>query len=336
MQRLIWTIVAAFAMTLVFGPIMIPWLKRLKFGQTIYDLGPESHKKKQGTPTMGGLVFAAPALIAAIAFSYGEARFEYTLMIAVSALGFGLIGFVDDFIKVKLKRSLGLTPMQKVVPQLILSLSLAFWAYKSDTIGSTLTVPFFNVEWELGWLYIPVMMFVMVGTVNSANLLDGLDGLLSGCSMIDFITMMIICLCMAVADPSNASNLLNTAIFAGAMAGALMGFLRFNAHPARVFMGDVGSFFIGGALVGMTTVTRLSLLLPIIAVAMFASSVSDIIQVGWFKYTKKKYGEGRRIFKMAPLHHHFELSGMPETSVVTMYYITTAALCLIALLGFVA
>ncbi|MBP3653521.1 MAG: phospho-N-acetylmuramoyl-pentapeptide-transferase [Clostridia bacterium] len=336
MQRLIWTIIAAFAMTLVCGPIMIPWLKKLKFGQTIYDLGPESHKKKQGTPTMGGIIFAIPALIAALAFAYNDTRFDYSLMILISALGFGLIGFVDDFIKVKLKRSLGLTPMQKIVPQLVISVALAIWAYNSDTIGSSLTVPFFNVEWNLGWFYIPVMVFVMVGTVNSANLLDGLDGLLSGCSMINFITMMIICLCMAAVNGANSSNLLNTAIFAAAMAGTLMGFLRFNAHPARVFMGDVGSFFIGGALVGMTTVTRLSLLLPIIAIAMFASSVSDIIQVGYFKYTKKKYGAGRRVFKMAPLHHHFELSGMPETRVVTMYYITTAGLCLLALLGFVA
>jgi len=336
MQRLIWTIIAAFAMALVCGPIMIPWLKKLKFGQTIYDLGPESHKKKQGTPTMGGIIFAIPALIAALAFSYNDTRFDYALMILISALVFGMIGFVDDFIKVKLKRSLGLTPMQKIVPQLVLSVVLSFWAYKNNTIGASLTVPFFNVEWNLGWFYIPVMVFVMVGTVNSANLLDGLDGLLAGCSMINFITMMIICLCMAAVNGANSSNLLNTAIFAAAMAGALMGFLRFNAHPARVFMGDVGSFFIGGALVGMTTVTRLSLLLPIIAIAMFASSVSDIIQVGWFKITKKKYGAGRRIFKMAPLHHHFELSGMPETRVVTMYYITTAGLCLLALLGFVA
>ena len=336
MQRLIWTIIAAFVMALVLGPIMIPWLKKLKFGQTIYDLGPESHKKKQGTPTMGGIIFAIAAVIAMVAFAYNDTRFGYMAMIVVSALGFGLIGFVDDFIKVKLKRSLGLTPMQKVVPQLVLSVVLAFWAMKTETIGTSLTVPFFNVEWNLGWLYIPAMVFIMVGTVNSANLLDGLDGLLSGCSMINFITVMIISLCMAAANPANGSNLLNTAIAAGAMAGALMGFLRFNAHPARVFMGDVGSFFIGGALVGMMMVTRLSLLLPVISIAMFASSLSDIIQVGWFKYTKKKYGAGRRIFKMAPLHHHFELSGMPETRVVTMYYITTAGLCLLALLGFVA
>jgi len=336
MQRLIWTIIAAFAMTIVFGPIMIPWLKKLKFGQTIYDLGPESHKKKQGTPTMGGIIFALPALVAAFVFGHNDTKLQYMLMIGVSALGFGLIGFVDDFIKVKLKRSLGLTPMQKVVPQLVLSLGLAFWAYKTPGIGSGLTVPFFNVEWNLGWLYIPVMMFILVGTVNSANLLDGLDGLLAGTSMIDFIAMMIICVAMAGANPANSSNLLNTAIFAGAMAGALMCFLRFNGHPARVFMGDVGSFFIGGALVGMTMVTRLSLILPIIALAMFVSSLSDIIQIGYFKYTKKKTGAGKRIFKMAPLHHHFELSGMPETHVVTMYYLVTAALCLITLLGFVA
>ena len=331
MQRLIWAIIAAFAMTFVFGPIVIPWLKRLKFGQTIYDLGPESHKKKQGTPTMGGIIFAVPALIAGVAFSYRDSRFEYLLMIVICALGFGLIGFVDDFIKVKLKRSLGLTPKQKLVPQIVLSIGLAFWAYFTPSIGSSLTIPFFNVEWNLGWLYIPVMVFVLVGTVNSANLLDGLDGLLAGCSMIDFITMMLISLTMALADGANSANFLNTAIFAAAMVGALMCFLRFNGYPARVFMGDVGSFFVGGALVGMAMVTRLSLLLPVIAIAMFVSSLSDIIQITYFKRT-----HGKRVFKMAPLHHHFELSGIPETRIVTMYYIVTAALCLISMLGFVA
>lgn len=336
MQRLIWTIIAAFVMTIVFGPIIIPWLKRLKLGQTINDLGPKTHQKKQGTPTMGGIIFAVPALIAAMVFAYGDTRWEYMAMIAVCALGFGLIGFVDDFIKVKMKRNLGLTPKQKLLPQIVLSIALAFWAYRTPSIGSSLTVPFFNVEWNLGWFYIPVMVFVLVGTVNSANLLDGLDGLLAGCSMIDFIAMMLIALTMAAANGANSSNLLNTAIFAAAMAGALMCFLRFNGYPARVFMGDVGSFFIGGALVGMALVTRLSLLLPIIAIAMFVSSLSDIIQVSYFKYTRKKTGTGKRVFKMAPLHHHFELSGIPETRVVTIYYITTAALCLLSLLGFVA
>jgi len=198
-------------------------------------------------------------------------------------------------------------------------------------IGPKLIVPFFNVEWNLGILYIPVMVFILVGTVNSANLLDGLDGLLGGCSLFDFVTLSLICVALAAANPGQAGSLLNVALFGGAMVGGLIGFLRYNAHPARVFMGDVGSFFIGGALVGMTLVTRLSLLLPIIALAMVMSSVSDLIQFAYFRAT-----HGKRFFKMAPLHHHFEKCGMPETSIVAMYYIATVILCLLALLGFVA
>ena len=331
MQRLIWTVVAAFAMAIVLGPIVIPWLKKMKFGKEIYDLGPQTHKKKQGTPQMGGIIFAVPALIAALAFSYGDARWDFLLIALVSALGFGLVGFIDDWIKIRLHRAEGLTPKQKLLPQIVLSVGLALWAYFNPRIGSSLTVPFFGAEWQLGWLYIPVMVFVLVGTVNSANLLDGLDGLLGGCSLFDFVAMALICVAMAAANPSDADNYLNVAIFAGAMAGALLGFLRYNSYPARVFMGDVGSFFIGGALAGMALVTRLSLLLPVIALAMVLSSASDLIQFAYFRAT-----HGKRFFKMAPLHHHFELSGMPETSIVAMYYIVTAVLCLIALLGFVA
>ncbi|MGN0801994.1 MAG: phospho-N-acetylmuramoyl-pentapeptide-transferase [Candidatus Faecivicinus sp.] len=335
MQRLIWTILASFAITMVIAPFIITWLKKLKFGQTIYELGPQSHQKKQGTATMGGIIFAIAAPVAALAFSYKDSRFDFLLIALVCALGFGAVGFVDDFIKVKLKRSLGLTPMQKIIPQLVLSVIVAFWAYFHPEIGPSLTVPFVNVEWNLGWFYIPVMIFVLVGTVNSANLLDGMDGLLGGCSLFDFATMALICLALA-AGAEDPSNLLNVTIFAGAMVGALMGFLRFNSNPARVFMGDVGSFFIGGALVGICVVTRLSLLLPIIALAMMMSSISDIIQISYFKYTRKKTGTGKRIFRMAPMHYHFELGGMPETQVVAMYYIVTVVLCLVALLGFVA
>ena len=335
MQRLIWTIIASFAITMVIAPFVITWLKKLKFGQTIYELGPQSHQKKQGTATMGGVIFAVPALVAALAFSYKDSRFDFLLIALVCAFGFGLIGFVDDFIKVKLKRSLGLTPKQKLIPQIVLALGVSLWAYFHPEIGSSWTVPFVNVEWDLGWFYIPVMMFVLVGTVNSANLLDGMDGLLGGVSLFDFATMALVCVSLAAAGGANASNLLNTAIFAGAMVGALMGFLRYNSNPARVFMGDVGSFFIGGALVGICVVTRLSLLLPIIALAMVMSSVSDIIQISYFKYTRIKTGTGKRVFRMAPLHYHFELGGMPETQVVAMYYIVTVVLCLIALLGFV-
>ena len=331
MQRLIWTVIAAFTMAMVLGPIVIPWLKKMKFGKEIYELGPQTHKKKQGTPQMGGIIFAVPALIAALAFSYGDARWDFLLIALVSALGFGLIGFIDDWLKIRRHSAEGLKPKQKLAPQILLAIGLALWGYFNPNIGPTLTVPFVNASWNLGWVYIPVMVFVIVGTVNSANLLDGLDGLLGGCGLFDFAAMALICVAMAAADPAQADNLLNVAIFAGALVGGLLGFLRYNSHPARVFMGDVGSFFIGGALVGMTLVTRLSLLLPIIALAMVMSSVSDLIQFAYFRATG-----GKRFFKMAPLHHHFELSGMPETRIVAMYYIVTAMLCLVALLGFVA
>ncbi len=335
MQRLIITALVAFALAMLMGPKTIEWLKKLKFGQTVYELEPESNKKKNGTPTMGGMIFAIPALIAAVALAINDTRFDYLLMILVCAFGFGLIGFVDDFIKVKLKRSLGLTPKQKLIPQIVLAIGLSVWAYLNPTIGSKWVIPFVNVEWDLGWVFIPVMVFVLVGTVNSANLLDGLDGLCGGVSLVDFGTFALIAIALASANEANASNLMNVAVFACAMVGALLGFLRFNAHPAKVFMGDVGSFFLGGGIAGIALVTRLSLLLPIIALALFMSSLSDIIQILHFKRTRIKTGTGKRVFRMAPMHYHFVLGGMAETHVVNMYVVTTAVLCLVALLGFV-
>lgn len=334
MQRVIWATVLAFAIAMVLGPVVIPWLKKMKFGQTIYELGLESHKVKQGTPTMGGIIFAVPMIIVPILFSTADQRWSFLPMALVSTLGFGLVGFVDDYIKVSKKRSLGLTPMQKIVPQVVISLVLAIWAYCTPQIGSALIVPFTDKTWDLGIFYIPVMMFVLVGTVNSANLLDGVDGLLSGCSLIDFATMALVCVALGAANPENAGNMTNMMVFCGAAAGGILGFLRFNTYPANVFMGDVGSFTIGGALVAVAMVTRMALLLPIIALAMLVSSLSDIIQVGYFKYTKKKTGAGKRVFRMAPLHHHFEKGGMPETRIVSMYMSVTALLCLIALTMF--
>ena len=335
MQRIIWAVILSFAIAVVLGPVFIPWLKKLKFGQTIYDLGPQSHKVKQGTPTMGGIIFAVPMILVPLILHVGGFGQPYLPMALISTLGFGLVGFVDDYIKVSKKRSLGLTPMQKIVPQVVVSAALAVWAYLTPSIGSKLIVPFTTIEWDLGILYIPVMMFILVGTTNSANLLDGVDGLLSGCSLIDFATMVIVCLALPAVKSLDSGVYLNMAIFCGAAAGAVLGFLRFNTHPASVFMGDVGSFTIGGALVAVTMVTRTSLLLPVIALAMFVSSLSDIIQVGYFKYTKKKTGTGKRVFRMAPLHHHFELGGMPETRIVWMYMAVTALLCLITLTMFI-
>ena len=336
MQRFIWAVLLSFAIAVALGPVFIPWLKKLKFGQTIYDLGPQSHKVKQGTPTMGGIIFAVPMIVVPLILSVKDAGLPFLKMAIVSTLGFGLVGFVDDYIKVSKKRSLGLTPMQKIVPQLVISAALALWAYLTPAIGSKLVVPFTQIEWDLGIFYIPVMMFVLVGTVNSANLLDGVDGLCAGCSLIDFGMMGLVCLSLMGANAAgDGGDLLNMMVFCGAAVGALLGFLRFNAHPASVFMGDVGSFTIGGALAAAAMVTRMSLLLPIIALTMFVSSLSDIIQVGYFKYTKKKTGTGKRVFRMAPLHHHFELGGMSETRIVSMYMTATALLCLVTLTMFI-
>ncbi|MBO4299185.1 MAG: phospho-N-acetylmuramoyl-pentapeptide-transferase [Clostridia bacterium] len=335
MQRFIWAVLLAFAIAMVLGPVFIPWLKKLKFGQTIYDLGPQSHKVKQGTPTMGGIIFAVPMIAVPLILSTQGLSLHFLPMALISTVGFGLVGFVDDYIKVSKKRSLGLTPMQKIVPQVVVSAALALWAYLTPSIGSKLVVPFVNTEWDLGIFYIPVMMFILVGTVNSANLLDGVDGLCAGCSLIDFSMMGLVCLSLMGANAAGSGDLLNMMVFCGAAVGALLGFLRFNAHPASVFMGDVGSFTIGGALAAVAMVTRMSLLLPIIALTMFVSSLSDIIQVGYFKYTKKKTGTGKRVFRMAPLHHHFELGGMSETRIVSMYMTVTALLCLVTLTMFI-
>lgn len=335
MTRLIWTVILSFAIAIALGPVVIPWLKKMKFGQTIYEKGLESHKVKQGTPNMGGIIFAVPMIIVPLIMSYKSPMGSFLPMALVSTLGFAAIGFVDDYIKVSKKRSEGLTPMQKTVPMFVLALALSVWAYLNPSIGSKLVVPFTDIEWDLGWFYIPVMMFIIIGTVNSANLLDGVDGLLGGCGLIDFATMAIICMALSAAAPGD-NNLLNMMIFCGAAAGGILGFLRFNTHPANVFMGDNGSFAIGGGLIAVMMTTRLSLLLPIIALAMLVSSLSVIMQVGYFKYTKKKTGTGKRIFRMSPLHHHFEKGGMPETRIVSMYMTVTFILCLIALTMFAA
>lgn len=328
MQRAIWALITSFILALVIGPVIIPMLRRLKLGKEIYDLGPQTHKVKQGTPQMGGVIFFIPAIIFSLAFFCYDKAADITWIPMIAMLGFGLIGFVDDYIKATKKRAEGLTPRQKMLPQIIISVGLSTWAYLSPRIGSGLKVPFTNAVWDLGWFYIPVMTFVLVGTVNSANLMDGLDGLLGGCSAMDLITMAALLLLMLAktdADPA----LVNSAIFCGAMAGGILGFLRVNDHPASVFMGDIGAFSIGGAIAGVALVSGTALILPIIGIMMVISSVSDILQIGYFKLT-----HGKRIFRMAPFHHHLELGGMPETKIISLYRLITAVLCVLMLLWF--
>ncbi len=329
MTRALLTAVTSFAIAAALAPFTIPWLRKMKFGQTIYDLGPDSHKAKQGTPTMGGILFAIPMLIVPLVAAYGEARWGKVLVVTLSTLLFGAVGFADDFIKVHKKRSLGLTPMQKILPQVAIALGFAIWAYFSG-IGSAWKVPFTDISWDLGWFFIPATVFVMVGIVNSANLLDGLDGLLGSCSAVNFATFSVISmLAAAKLEGVSVADEMNLAVFSASAFGAMLGFLLYNSHPAKVFMGDIGAFAVGGAVAGYALVTGLTLYIPILCLAMLVSSLSDIIQIGYFKLT-----HGKRVFRMAPLHHHFELSGMKETKIVAMYAISTIVLSLLCLCAF--
>jgi len=335
MQRMILALLAAFAIVLVLGPRVLPLLRKLKFGQTIYELGPQTHKVKQGTPTMGGLMIAFAAVAAALVLHQGQWNGirDFTLSACVLALGSMVIGFADDYIKVVKKRSLGLTGWQKIAGQLVLAAGFSIYCYYHPQVGSRILVPFFNVEWDLGILYIPLMTLVVIFIINSANLQDGMDGLLSTVTVIGSAAwgMMAIFLLPAAALLGNSvysDNLYNIGVFALALTGACMGFLRFNRYPAMVFMGDTGSMFIGGATVAMAMLMRQPLMLVLIAFTMVMSSVSVIVQRFYFKIT-----HGKRIIKMSPIHYHFELSGYSETQVVALYAIVTGILSLVALLS---
>ena len=332
MQRMILAALIAFATSLALGPALLPLLRRLKLGQNVFELGPKSHQSKQGTPTMGGwLIFLIGATVS-LAFHAGAWRPGTDMMLAALLLATGnlCIGFADDLMKIRRKRNRGLSPKQKMAGQIVLALAFAAYCYAHPQVGDGVTVPFFRAEWKLGWLYIPAAAFVIVATANSANLLDGLDGLLGSVALVDMATFGLLALLVAgvARGGEEAGNLINLSVFCCATAGACMGFLRFNVFPARLFMGDTGSMFLGGAVAAVALLLRLPLLIPIVCVCMVASSVSDILQIGYFKLT-----HGKRIFKMAPLHHHFEMLGTPESKITAMYTIVTAACCLLGLLG---
>ncbi|HZK33909.1 MAG TPA: phospho-N-acetylmuramoyl-pentapeptide-transferase [Bacillota bacterium] len=317
-------------MTLIMGIILIPLLKRLRFGQNVRDDGPKSHLAKTGTPTMGGIIFLIPIILTSLIFTDGDLSFTFVVLLAT--LAFGLIGFIDDYINVVMKRSLGLRAYQKIIGQTAIAAALAYYAYSNPHIGSSIIIPFFGGEWDLGVLYIPVTIFITVGIVNSVNLTDGLDGLATGVTLVVSATLTIIASYAALAVESAGitylvENFQNLVIFAAALTGACLGFLRYNAYPAKVFMGDTGSLGIGGAIAALTILLRIPLWLPIIGGVYMAEALSVIIQVASYKLT------GKRVFKMSPLHHHFELSGIPETKVVAMFMIATVVLCLFALMS---
>ncbi|MCE5236748.1 MAG: phospho-N-acetylmuramoyl-pentapeptide-transferase [Clostridiaceae bacterium] len=338
MEYLIYALLLAALVAILLGPVLIPALVRLKFGQTERTDGPKTHLKKSGTPTMGGLMMLAGILAGTLAFSLSATEFVLPALLVTT--GFGLLGFLDDFLKVRFKNTVGLRAYQKIIGQFCIAAIIALYAYNSPFVGSKIYMPFLNVEWDLGVFYIPFIIFVVVAVVNGVNLTDGLDGLASGVTLIYALTMAVVFYYMAqaVLMPSDAAQASQTqysaelrsmGIFAASVAGACMGFLRYNSYPARVFMGDTGSLALGGAIACMAIFSRAVFLLPIMGACFVASDLSSVIQVGYYKLRKK------RVFKMAPLHHHFELSGYSETKIVSMYMIITTVLCLVCLLAYV-
>lgn len=303
------TIAIAFLITVLLSPIFIPFLRRLKFGQSIREEGPKSHVKKTGTPTMGGIMIVFSIIITSIImaskYSFQSISYELWLLIFV-LVGYGLLGFLDDFIKVALKRNLGLTSKQKLLGQVVIAL-IVYVILRMNNFETTIQLPGTSMEWDLGWGYALLIVFMLVGTSNAVNLADGLDGLLAGTAAIAFGAFGI----LAWSDfPQN-----EVAIFALAAVGALLGFLVFNAHPAKVFMGDTGSLALGGSLAAIAILTKLEILLIIIGGVFVIETLSVIIQVISFKTT------GKRVFKMSPLHHHYELMGWSEWRVVTTFWI---------------
>ena len=316
----VYAILIAFFVCVVLLPAVIPMLRRLNFGQQVRDDGPKTHLVKQGTPTMGGIAIVLAFVIASLFFLPGNGD---GIAVVLATVGFGIVGFADDYIKKVMKRSLGLKAKQKLLFQLLLSGGfLAYMFLSGFEMG--IYIPFVDYMWYPPlWLYIPFYFFVMLGIVNAVNLTDGVDGLCSG------VTVLVTAFFMFVMMALDSSLL----PIAGAAVGALMAFLLFNSHPAKIFMGDTGSFALGGFIITSAVLLQMPLVLGIVGIIYVVQNVSVIIQVNWFKFTKRRYGEGRRVFKMAPIHHHFELSGMKETQVVAMFYVITALACLVGFLA---
>ncbi len=310
---------AALALSLLLGMFTIPMLRRLKFGQEIREIGPSWHASKSGTPTMGGVIFiisSAAALIITCLWGFlvggRSGGFTELLIVELLSLSFGVIGFIDDYIKVVKKRNLGLTAVQKFGLQFLVSLVFAtFVAVFGDT-GTVIDLPFAKTNIDLNWFYIPFIIFVMLATVNSVNLTDGLDGLATTITMVVMLFYLLISLRI-----KNSAM----ALFAAVMLGALAGFLFYNRKPAKVFMGDTGSLFLGGAVCGLAITLRQPLTLLIVGLVYVIETLSVIMQVTSYKLT------GKRIFKMSPIHHHFEMCGWSEEKIVCVFSLVTLLLC---------
>ena len=302
-----------FILSALGGKWIIPELRKLKAGQSIREDGPQSHMVKAGTPTMGGLIFLLSLLIGCLVFRLFSLKI---FLLLFSTLAFGVVGFVDDYIKVVKKRNLGFTAIQKFTCQLVIALILVLIQMRSKNLSTRVYLPFSGRPWEMGLWYIPFILFVVVGTVNSVNLTDGLDGLSSGVTISVAFFFGLAAKLMGEVEISR---------FAFILLGGLLGFLLYNKYPAKVFMGDTGSLALGGAIAGLAVLLGLPLLLPLAGGIYFIETLSAIIQVLVFKKT------GKRAFLMSPIHHHYEQKGWHETKVVRVFVLVSVILCLLAL-----
>ena len=313
-------IIIAFAVSAILCPIVIPFLHKLKFGQQVRDDGPQAHLKKQGTPTMGGLVILTSIIVTSRFYLRDYPKIIPVLFVTV---GFGIIGFLDDYIKIVMKRSEGLNPKQKLLGQFVITGIFCWYLITSEEVGTSMLIPFtggFDRGYflDLGWLFVPFLFFVTLGTDNGVNFTDGLDGLCTSVTILVATFMTVV----AVGENTGISPI------TGAVVGSLLGFLLFNVYPARVFMGDTGSLALGGFVASSAFMMQIPLFIAVVGLIYLVEVLSVIIQVTYFKKTG-----GERIFKMAPIHHHFELCGWSETRVVAVFSVVTAILCLIAYLG---
>ena len=309
-------VLISFAVSLVLGPVVIPFLRKLKMKQTERTDGVQSHLKKAGTPTMGGIIILASIIVTSLFYVKDYPRIIPILFLTVA---FGLIGFLDDYLKVVLKRSDGLLPMQKMALQIVVTAIFAFYIVKVAEIPLTMLVPFSGGYClDIGWLAVPVLFIAVIGTVNGTNFTDGLDGLASSVTVLvaTFFTVV------AIGTESGIEPI------TCAVVGALLGFLLLHVYPASVFLGDTGSLALGGFVAGTAYMMQMPLFIIIVGFIYLVEVASVILQVTYFKKTG-----GKRLFKMAPIHHHFELCGWSETRVVAVFSVITALLCLIALMG---
>ncbi|MBI3006209.1 MAG: phospho-N-acetylmuramoyl-pentapeptide-transferase [Ignavibacteriales bacterium] len=339
--------VTALVIAFWIGPKIIQRLRQLQIGESAKLEAPKTHLSKAGTPTMGGLIVLASGVIPALLWA--DVKNMYIILILFVTVALGAVGFLDDYMKVVLKKPKGLIGRYKIVGQMFVGMVVGGVIYffpewvdaALEPLKSKTTVPFFkSLEVDFGWLYIPIVIFIITATSNAVNLTDGLDGLAIGTVGIVITTLAIIAYVSGHIELSHYLTIPflkgngELSIYCAALAGAALGFLWYNSYPAQVFMGDTGSLALGGVIGAMCVLIKKELLLPTLGGVFLMETASVIIQRIYFKYTKKKYGEGRRVFKMAPIHHHFELLGWPEPKIVTRFYIVAILLMIVSLATF--